>query len=309
MQNYTLYIHGSNDVIRSVQIDLAEVYAAPQNDWQRAATEAMAREIAAQIERLFPKSQASRALTTITPIVKFMNFATGGYLDGIVVPVPGVIDEPVQQNTPPGIATAQVQKQIEQLKNQYEQVLQKERAIALAQQTKLENDLATRQQELAAAQASLQMLRPREKRLQQALQQEEQRRMDLEARVQEMGLRIAALEQQLQQAKKKLSTSSQDIGELKIKVQTLQQQQSANEQARKLLEEDKQTLEGRLINKEKERQRLSKVAMETKATLEEVEQRRAKIQSDYDEISEKYNVLLGRGNSKNGANEGGLLSY
>ena len=221
MAGYFLYIHGSNNVIRTMKIDLGRVIWAGEKS-PRSSTEAMAREIARQIEERFENSCATQRenLAAIERIVPHLNPLVATRLQGIAIQVTGTIEGDESNGSPPGA----VQKKINEIEQTYQAHLKvaedqlKGERLAHTQTT---NQLAKVQQRLTRAQRQIEQLQsqvrqhqntPRQvedtrKALEQ-LETERQERAGLEVRLQLAQEQTAKLQNELQlaqQAQQRLS--------------------------------------------------------------------------------------------------------
>jgi hypothetical protein len=185
MTTFIICAWGANDVIRPVEIDLEEALDAGQASLSNS-NRFIATYIAQQIEKQFSRSQASRAITNIEQIVRYMNPLLGTYISGLAVRVPGVIDGPTTSGNGAS-GTGISQKDLDALRARYENLLKSERgqrAQSEARCSMLENMLRNEQSQAAQLQAKIQSV--------------EQQRMEAEAKLRAATLELQQRERQLQ---------------------------------------------------------------------------------------------------------------
>jgi chromosome segregation ATPase len=89
---FILYIHPSSGPITPLEIDLNPVVLAGDSS-PRNTTAAMARALAAQVEKRFSESRARENLPGFERVVPYLNQLLATYISGIVVRVPGIIND------------------------------------------------------------------------------------------------------------------------------------------------------------------------------------------------------------------------
>ena len=121
MNKFVIYILDASQVIRRIEVDIEAAQEigrrSPKNP-----TEAMAMYIAQQIENQYPNSQAKQAISKIAHVVPYMNQP---YLDGVVVRVPGILDQESSSGSP---SRTKFPKELEDLRTRYDNQLLAERS-------------------------------------------------------------------------------------------------------------------------------------------------------------------------------------
>ena len=224
---YTLYIHPTNNVIRSLVIDInAAREAAMRNSTHAKPGRAVAEQVAAQIEKYYPKSQARQkeVIDAIESLLKFMNELSAGYFTGLVLRVPGIIEE----NTPgAGTSTpADVQKQIDKLVQAHNKRFKEQENQYNAQMMHMEKLLDATRQQVTREQINQQQVQGLNKQLMAAekdLQEAQKQQQEAQKQILEAQSQIKNLTQQLQDA-------FLQIGQLQPQLQLMKQHFEENEQ-------------------------------------------------------------------------------
>lgn len=226
IQKFVIYVHARNDVIRPAEIEVKVDMPVTSGF----VLKNLAIEIATQIEKVFPMSRAKDVFPGIIPIIKQAYWRSEPLLAGVVLKVPGTIEDHRTKVAGSTISTTEVQVKIDQIQQGYEQLLQEARNKAIL----LETDLDTAQQQVKILQARIQRLQNEERRSG-AIERELQiAKQQLEEKEQE----IRNKEKQLEDAKQQLEEILEKKGELETHLERARQNAAQSEKIVAMLNSD-----------------------------------------------------------------------
>ncbi len=222
MNRFYVYIHGSNDVVRPVELNIPAVWEVEeQTSAGTDRTYAMAREIARQIEAKFPDSHASTpaGVENITAIVVCVSKLMFTHFNGIAVAVPGIVEAPGKGDGQP---SAKVQKTIDQLTKRFQSEQNKLQAL----NAQLDAQLRAMHSQVIALSTTNQQLQQERQSLdstRKQLQQEQQRRQEAEEQLYQAHVYIQRIERQLAEIRAECDEITRQNGILEVELSLSQQ--------------------------------------------------------------------------------------
>jgi len=279
---YTLYVEASNNVIRPFVIDMGAAREAAVRDTSTLRQgRALAEQIALQLQNAFPLSQARsrEVIEALESMLKFMNQLSSGYMAGLVLRVPGTIEEKASA-TGSATSSAHLQNEIHSLAANYDRRLKAQESQYRTNITEAQNQLRTVNDQLAKEQARQQQYRNTARQLQEteaALQDAREQLKDaldqyqqILPQLQALTQRVTASEESYQALKKERDALALEKSELKVRYDALEQQYKQSE----LQLKNVTTAEAR---ERGQRERLSENNAELQRQVEDLEQQIEKL--------------------------------
>jgi hypothetical protein len=209
---FTLYIHPSSGPITPLEIDLTPIELVGETS-PRNSTAAMARALAAQIEKRLEQSRAREVVPAFERVIPYINPLLETYVSGIVVRVPGVIND---EGNSSGTSVEERIAGIEQLHKERLEIVQNQTRSQLFE---MQMKLHEAQNQAQSLQQQLQVWRVEQQQQLQSV--ERQRLQDTEEKLEEAKNEFAAERQEKARIGLQLELAQQRIGNLEAELDNL----------------------------------------------------------------------------------------